>query len=1258
MKTAITWLFVLGSAVGSAGADDRDLLEFPGPRPRVLLLIGSSGSMAGAAPDGSIPLPAAGDDDGRDADFVVRRYGSDVLEERLGSDFREILRSGSTLRRIKLALMEFLAEEPRADFAFSFLDHPEAGLRSPGAIYRIAGERQMLDGGRPNDPIFIGGPANDPRRPWRFRYGATGDEIFVADADPSGLNRGTGIDPRDGDTRLVSMLVDSSGGGPPRPWADISWAERIRKRLFVHPAYDAPRLPGPIRSGFEGTVSWAVVAAALGIDPSRPRWEGTLRTRVESELDAVSMGSTTVTVLERFEVFRTGRGWRAARPAECPGWSPPRATRLEYSRHFVLRDRADDGECGGMASSEGDDGPAVGFSRPDPVTGASASTVDRILGFLGSESDSLFFFPDRETVRILPANRRGFPPGMETISAEGARPIAAALEEALAYLEEDAVLEDPRSDCRRRSIILITDGGDQCGPSHDACSVITEGGSIPIDVIFVGPDTTPLPEDLRCVAERTGGTITGVTGIHQIVTALEGILRRTDDSAGRTTTLGTAQPFPGDRRAPVYVAQFTPRGNRSIWEGHLSAFSDIDAVGSKAALWDAGEILVRRWDWGDVAAPHPLGRSVDPRMMYFGDESGRRSQFAFPGNDREAFVLRRELGTRIFGRWPDSPEFESSRDRIRLRNTIDFIRGVAVGSDGNGGIVGLRAPELYGRCGGPSGTCQSGEVPAGIEKLGDIFHSRPVVMSRPSCPACFRTDILGYREFFEHHRLRRRVVFVGADDGALHAFDAGLWTENGGRDAGSGRELFSWIPRSVMGRFPALASGSTHQWTVDGTPTVADVVVASGGGLDDDNEWRTILVWGQRRGGRSYVCLDVTVPDPLDGEGRPSVGGTPAAIAADPTPDRDAACAHVPLPEGCISEWPSFRWEFTDTADEDHNGAPDLGDTWSRPSVGLVRIVRNGGLETRSVVFFGGGFDPQGFLGEGGEGSGNFFYGLDGATGVVLIKKKVDGMVPGDVQLLDLDADGFVEFAYFGTTAGTVYRVDLSKDGEPDPASGKIENWRPKPIFSAGIDQPFFMRPTLVPAFAGFDGDVPLAVLIGSGNRADLLQRNPVPHRFFVFLEPKTGILTEDELVPVEIDSSEIDRSLLGPIGSSGWYLDFDDATGGNPWEKVVTSATALGGYVVFSTFSPGRPAGSGADRCRSIRLSRTYVLRLTTGNPPPGRPRFQDEDETNLPPGRPGVLVDAEGNVRIVQASSDLDIREPVPSTPVEVTVIDWNEK
>ncbi len=384
MKTTAVALLAVGMTFGLSGptgADDRDLLDFGDARPRVLVLIGSSGSTALGAPDSDVVLPAAGDDDGRDAGFVVRRYGSDDLEERLGSDFREILRSGSTLRRIKLALMEFLAEEPRADFAFSFLDHPEAGLRSPGAIYRIAGERQMLDGGRPNDPVFIGGPANDPRRPWRFRYGATGDEIFVADADPSGLNRGTGIDPRDGDTRLVSMLVDSSGGGPPRPWADISWTERIRKRLFVHPAYDAPRLPGLIRSGFEGTVSWAVVAAALGIDPSRPRWEGTLRTRVESELDAVSMGSTTVTVLERFEVFRTGRGWRAARPAECPGWSPPRATRLEYSRHFVLHDRADDGECGGMASSEGDDGPAVGFSRPDPVTGASASTVDRILGY-------------------------------------------------------------------------------------------------------------------------------------------------------------------------------------------------------------------------------------------------------------------------------------------------------------------------------------------------------------------------------------------------------------------------------------------------------------------------------------------------------------------------------------------------------------------------------------------------------------------------------------------------------------------------------------------------------------------------------------------------------------------------------------------------------------------------------------------------------------------------------------------------------------
>ena len=79
-----------------------------------------------------------------------------------------------------------------------------------------------------------------------------------------------------------------------------------------------------------------------------------------------------------------------------------------------------------------------------------------------------------------------------------------------------------------------------------------------------------------------------------------------------------------------------------------------------------------------------------------------------------------------------------------------------------------------------------------------------------------------------NHRQRRTVMFAGADDGAMHAFDAGLWDGSYAQpqtDAGTGRELFAWVPTSVMEHFPDLRTGVDHRYTVDGAGTVADVFI-------------------------------------------------------------------------------------------------------------------------------------------------------------------------------------------------------------------------------------------------------------------------------------------------------------------------------------------------------------------------------------------------------------------------------------------------
>lgn len=96
---------------------------------------------------------------------------------------------------------------------------------------------------------------------------------------------------------------------------------------------------------------------------------------------------------------------------------------------------------------------------------------------------------------------------------------------------------------------------------------------------------------------------------------------------------------------------------------------------------------------------------------------------------------------------------------------------------------------------------------------------------------------------------RRAQVYVGANDGMLHAFDAN-----------SGAEKFAYIPTPVIPNLYWLAdanynssSSSEHRYYVDGTPVVADVFFG--------NAWHTVLVGTLRGGGRGVFALDITDPD-------------------------------------------------------------------------------------------------------------------------------------------------------------------------------------------------------------------------------------------------------------------------------------------------------------------------------------------------------------------------------------------------------------
>lgn len=139
--------------------------------------------------------------------------------------------------------------------------------------------------------------------------------------------------------------------------------------------------------------------------------------------------------------------------------------------------------------------------------------------------------------------------------------------------------------------------------------------------------------------------------------------------------------------------------------------------------------------------------------------------------------------------------------------------------------------------------------------LGDIVNSDPLHvgdedLGYEQLPA---TD--GGEEIYAAYRFstetRRKVLYVGANDGMFHGFDAL-----------TGAEIFSFVPNlSITGGMKDLAQpGYTHRFFVDGGPTFGDVAKYNG----TTWQWKTYVASNMAAGGRGVFLLDVSNPNAMD----------------------------------------------------------------------------------------------------------------------------------------------------------------------------------------------------------------------------------------------------------------------------------------------------------------------------------------------------------------------------------------------------------
>jgi len=133
--------------------------------------------------------------------------------------------------------------------------------------------------------------------------------------------------------------------------------------------------------------------------------------------------------------------------------------------------------------------------------------------------------------------------------------------------------------------------------------------------------------------------------------------------------------------------------------------------------------------------------------------------------------------------------------------------------------------------------------------LGDIVSSEAAYVKKPQ----FSYSDSGYADFKAANLTRQGMVYVGANDGMLHAFNAD-----------TGDEKWAYVPSSVIPSLYRLADKNykgLHQYYVDGTPAHGDICPNAPSSTCSSTQWRTIVVGGLNSGGRGYYALDVTDPD-------------------------------------------------------------------------------------------------------------------------------------------------------------------------------------------------------------------------------------------------------------------------------------------------------------------------------------------------------------------------------------------------------------
>jgi len=611
------------------------------------------------------------------------------------------------------------------------------------------------------------------------------------------------------------------------------------------------------------------------------------------------------------------------------------------------------------------------------------------------------------------------------------------------------------------------------------------------------------------------------------------------------TASGTAPAFTGSRGAGngmIYQASFYPERVFDVagvkvkrqWLGYLKA-SEVDTDGTVDAtpLWEAGEKL---WERDSLS-----------RTIYTTTDNNKDN------NNLLVFSATNASGLKDYLR---------AKDNTEARNIINWIRGDDLsGVTDSGHTDGYRSRKV---------TIGSTE---NTWKLGDIVYSSPTPVGTPEENNDRRYKDISYTSFYRKYKNRRNVVYVGANDGMLHAFNGGFscydksttkarYTyatardKNGNCIAGGtalGKELWGFIPEQLLPHLKWLTNSNyTHVYYVDLKPKVTDVQIFTPG-TDHPKGWGTILIGGMRLGGKQISAV-------IDGKKETFYS---AYFAFDITnPEKP----------------PKLLWTFTDR-DSNSDGVPDLGLglTTSYPAVARVKISDADDLW---VMIVGSG--PTDF-----DAGSNVSSNQTGKVFVVDLKtgNLLKSFDTGDTNAfmtdpiaVDVNLDYKVDVAYIGEAYGSgtalkgnIYRLVTEN-------STDVSTWKLSTLMSLSGNKPVTSAPS-----AALDGKGNMWVFFGTGKfigSDDLLTSDAQafygikdickPWQDDYTCTDTDTVSDPDDLydasaiVVTKGDETEWSDILAQANAKDGWVINFPRSG-----ERAFAKPVVLGGLVIFTSYIP-----------------------------------------------------------------------------------------